>query len=1066
MLRRIVRFALRQRLLVLGATILLVALGVRAFMNLDVEAFPDVEDVHVQVISQWPGHAAEEIERSVTLPLERQLNGTPSLMNIRSTSMFGLSVITLTFSDGTQDYFARQQVQERLQGVAVPASVTPQLGSLSNSTGEIYRYIIAGSSLPLTEVKALEDWTVEPALRTVPGVADVVSFGGQVKQYQIAIDPARLRSYGVTLLQVEQAVAAANANAGGGYLEHGYEKQVVRGVGLFRSLDDIAAVAVTTRGDVPIRVGDVGVVSVGGAPREGIVAKDGASDVVEGIVLLRKGENALAVLEPLRQKVAEINATMLPPGERIVPFYDRATLVRRTLRTVEENLATGALLVIVILVMFLGSWRSAIIVGLVIPLSLLFAFVLMDLEHVSANLISLGAIDFGIIVDAAVVMVEAFLVRLALSPPPTAEALRHTAELETSSDVCAAAPAPHGGGARAGELRHDFALRASVEKRHVLANVAEAMGRPILFAKAIVIIAFLPIFTFQRVEKRIFSPMAFTLSFALLGSLLLTLTLVPVLSSFWLTPEQGANEPAAARALQRWFARLLDRALAKPRWTMGAAGVLLLASLLTATRLGTEFLPSLDEGNIWLTVTLPVGISLEQAKQIEERVRGVVRSYPEVSQIVTHLGRPDDGTDPKSANNLEVYADLKPRGEWKTAHEKDGIVELMRQRLDSVPGLDLNFSQYIKDNVEEALSGVKGELVVKIFGPDLSVLQRKAAEVQRVIAGVRGAADVGEERQFGQPQLRVDLDRASLGRQGAAVSDVVEALETGVGGKAVTQFHEGDRAFDVVIRAIPIARSSRNAIAQLDVATAELRTVPLAALGRVEVAEGASRIAREANERRIAVKCSVRGRDEGGFVAEAQRLVAQEVALPAGYHMTWGGQFENQRRATRRLAVIVPTSIVLIFILLFSAFGSVRYAGLVLANLPFALIGGIATLWMRHINFSVSAAVGFIALFGISVQNGVLLVSEINRLREAGRPMREAIREGTLDRFRPIVMTALMAALGLLPAALSHGVGAETTRPFASVIVGGLATATVLTLLLLPVLYGVIHEEPREELPR
>ena len=1052
MIRQVIRFALRQRLLVIGAALLVAFLGIRAFDDLDVEAFPDVEDVHVQVISQWPGHAAEEIERSVTLPIERQLNGTPGLTNIRSISMFGLSVVTLTFEDGASDYFSRQQTLERLQGVVTPAGVTPQLASLSNSKGEIYRYTVQGR-LPLTELKSLEDWTIEPAIRTVSGIADVVSFGGAVKQYQIDVDPVRLRGYGLTLPQVEQAVAAANANAGGGYLSHGYERQVVRGVGLFRSLDDIANVALATRNGVPIRVADVGTVRVGAAPREGIVAKDTADDVVEGIVLLRKGENALKVLEPLRAKIAELNASVLPAGTKIVPFYDRETLVDHTVHTVEENLATGALLVLVILVVFLGSWRSAVIVGLVIPLSLLFAFILMDIEHVSANLISLGAVDFGIIVDAAVVMVEAFLVRLALTPPPTADELRHTHEMQ--------AVPPSGT-----EQRHDFAQRASVEKRHLLATVAEGMGRPILFSKAIVIIAFLPIFTFQRVEKRIFSPMAFTLTFALVGSLILSLTLVPVLSSLWLDPQRGAREPAAARWLQRRFGPVLDWVLARKRLTIGGAVALLAMSLLIGARLGTEFLPELDEGNIWLTVTMPTGITLTDAKAVERQIRGVVISYPEVTQVVSQLGRPDDGTDSKGANNLEVYADLRPRGEWKSAPDKDSLIALMQARLARIPGVNLNFSQYIKDNVEEALSGVKGELVVKIFGPDLDVLQQKADQTERVIEGIHGAADVGVEQQFGQPQLRVELDRAALGRQGVAVADAADALETAVGGRAVTQFYEGDRTFDVRVRFTAPTRDNREAIEHLDVPAGDGRDVPLAALGRVVSAEGASEISRESNERRIAVKCSVRGRDEGSFVAEAQAAVARRVVLPPGYHMTWGGQFENQRRATRRLMVIVPASIGLIFILLFAAFGSVNYAALILANLPFALSGGILTLWLRDINLSVSAAVGFIALFGISVQNGVILVTEFNRLREEGLPLVEAVRRGTLDRLRPVVMTALMAALGLLPAALSHGIGAETTRPFASVIVGGLLTATLLTLLLLPLFYVAFHEEPHEEIPR
>ncbi|MDQ6611458.1 MAG: efflux RND transporter permease subunit, partial [Gemmatimonadota bacterium] len=679
---------------------------------------------------------------------------------------------------------------------------------------------------------------------------------------------------------------------------------------------------------------------------------------------------------------------------------------------------------------------------------------------VSANLISLGAVDFGIIVDAAVVIVEAFLVRLAIAPPATADELRRTAEHEIEAPAGAITPA-----IPLTDVR-DFALRESVEKRHRLATIAESMGRPIIFAKAIVITAFLPIFTFQRVEKRIFSPMAFTLTFALLGSLLLSLTLVPVLASFFMKVKHGNSEPAAARWLQRCFTPMLDWVLCKPRITIWTAGITLLISLLAAARLGTEFLPALDEGNIWLTVTMPVGIALDQGKQIERQIRGIFRHYTQVTHVVTHLGRPDDGTDAKGANNLEVYADLAPRNEWGKVRDKDELIQQMRVELDAIPGLDLNFSQYIKDNVEEALSGVKGELVVKVFGPDLAVLQQKANEVQQILAKVRGVADLGVDQQFGQPQVRIEFDRGALARNGIAMSEAADALETAVGGRAVTQLLEDDRVFDVRVRYVASARDNSRALAQLPVYAADGHVVPLGSLGKIGTAEGASRISREANERRIAVKCSVRGRDEGSFVTEAQKIVAREVALPPGYHIVWGGQFENQRRATQRLAVIVPTSIALIFLLLFSAFGSVRYAMLVLANLPFALIGGVFMLWLRHINLSVSAAVGFIALFGISVQNGVLLVEEFNRRRAQGHSPRDAVRQGTIDRLRPISMTALMAALGLLPAALSTGIGAETTRPFASVIVGGLVSSTVLTLLLLPLFYLIFHERPHVDIPR
>ena len=1024
MLRRVIRFALRQRLLVIGGALLLVAIGVRAFLQLPVEAFPDVEDIHVQVISQWTGHAAQEIERSVTLPIERQLNGLPNLSNLRSISMFGLSVVTLTFEDGTSDYFAREQVLEQLQTVSLPAGVTPSLAALSNSLGEIYRYSLEGPA-PLMSKREIQDWVLEPAFRTVPGVADVVSFGGVIKQYQIHLNPARLRAYGVTLPQVEQAVAAANANTGGGYIEHGFEKQVVRGEGLFHGVDDIGDVAVASHGGVPVRVRELGDVTIGAAPREGVVARDSADDVVEAIILMRKGLNALQVLKGVRAKVAELRAVVLPRDILMVTIYDRANLVSETVKTVRENLLLGAMLVLLVLLLFLGDWRSAAIVGVIIPLSLLGAFVLMQIANVSANLISLGGVDFGIIVDSAVVLVEAFMVQLALKRPQN-----------------------------------------GLAKRELLASTAEGMGRPILFAKAILITAFLPIFTFQRVEKRIFSPMAFTLTFALLGSVVLSLTLIPVLASFFMRTDRGPGETPATRLLERSFARAFDWAAGRQRTLIAGACALLAGALVLAFTIGTEFLPELDEGNIWLRVTMPVGISLSEAKSIEREVRRRVQEFPQVRQIVTQLGRPDDGTDSKGANNLEAYVDLEPRARWGRIRDKDALVSAMAERLDGIPGIDLNFSQYIRDNVEEALSGVTGELVVKIFGSDLGVLEQTANRVQAVMSKVRGVADLAVEGQFGQPQMRFVIDRTAIARYGLSISDVNDAIETAVGGKAVTQLYEGNRSFDVIVRLAAPFRDNRQALTALPVATPDGNSVPLGSVAALASDEGASRIARETNERRIAVKCSVRGRDQGSFVSEAQRLVAREVPLPAGYRITWGGQFENQRRAAARLALIVPASILLIFILLFSAFGSTKYAALVLANLPFALIGGIVTLWVRHINLSVSAAVGFIALFGISVQNGVLLVSEINRLRATGMAVDPAVRAATLDRLRPIVMTALMAGLGLMPAALSTRIGAETTRPFASVIVGGLATATVLTLILLPALYKLFHEEPHPDLER
>jgi heavy metal efflux system protein len=1057
-LRRIIRFALRQRLLIIGASLLLAVVGVNAFLSLDVEAFPDVEDVHVEIITLWPGHAAEEMERLISLPLERALNGMPDLTDTRSISMFGLSDLIMTFADGTDEYFVRQQTLEKLQGINLPNGVNAQMQPLTNSLSEIYRYTLQGT-LPRTEMKAIDEWVVDPAYRSVPGVADIVSFGGQEKQYQVDVDPARMQAYGVTLPMVEQAVANANANAGGGYLMHGYERQIVRGVGVFTSVNDIANVTVTTRNGTPVRVSDIGFAHIGGAPREGIVAKDEADDVVEGIVLLRKGENALNVVKRIEAKTKEIQDFRLPKGARLIPFYRRSDLINHTVGTVRENLASGAFLVILILLVFVGDMRSALVVATVIPGSLLIAFTLMSWRHVDANLISLGAVDFGLIVDAAVVMVEAYLVRMALAPPPSAEELRRrhdTAPLEFREGI----ETTHA---------HDWEHRASVEKRSLIAEITETMGHPMLFSVCCVVTAFLPIFTFQRVERRIFSPMAYTLTFTLLGSLLLSLTLIPVLASFLINPKPGAasHETRASQWLHKIFAPTLEWALGHGKWVVGIAVVSLGIALAVGSTLGTEFIPELDEGNIWLTVTMPVGINIEQGKVYERQVRAILHTYSEVTEIVTQLGRPDDGTDPKGPNNIEILANLKPHGTWRAFNEnKDLLIDDMAKKLsDALPGIQLNFSQYIKDNVEEALSGVKGELVVKIFGSDLNVLQEYADATARVMATVRGVADLGVENQFGQPQMRFVIDRNALSRYGLNVSDVEDAITTAIGGNAVTQFQEGERLFDVSIRYVSDARSSADRLAGLSVNTPDGRVVPLGELAQQVSTEGASRISRELNERRIAIKCSVRGRDQGSWVAEAQRKVAEQVHLPPGYRMTWGGQFENQRRATKRLELIVPTSLVLIFILLFSAFGSVKYAGLIMINLPFALIGGILMLFFRHLNLSVSAAVGFVALFGIAVQNGIILISEFIRLKREGLPVDRVVRQGTTNRLRPVVMTASMAALGLLPAAFSHGVGAETTRPFASVIVGGLATSTLLTLLLLPVLYRLSYAEPKDEIP-
>ncbi|MEO1766884.1 efflux RND transporter permease subunit [Thiobacter aerophilum] len=1018
MLARLIGFALQQRLFILFATAALVALGLRALSNLPIEAFPDVEDVHVQVVTQVPGQGPEEVERSVTQPIEMEMSGVPHLTQLRSVSMTGLSIVTLTFSEHTDDYFARAQVLEKLQQVALPPNVQPTLAPLTTAVGEIYRYALdAPPGMPLMELRAIQDWVIRPALRQVPGVADVVSFGGAIKEYQVRLNPHALHKFNLGIDQVSRALANNAENTGGGLLQRGDEALVIRGIGIFESVDDIGRVAVATVNGTPILVRDVATVEVGERTRSGIVAFNARDDVVEGIVNMTKGQDPAKVVAALKKKVAEVNRS-LPAGVRILPFYDRTDLIRHTVHTVSENLVLGASLVLVVLIVFLRDWRAATIVALVIPLALLFAFILMDAWGVSANLISLGAVDFGIIIDSAVVLVEALMVRLA---------------------------AAHLIPERQNE-RYGWRL-------HTLKQTAVGLGHPILFSKAIIILAFLPIFTFQRVEGKIFSPMAFTLSFALLGAILLTLTLVPALLTFALKGEGLVEKHSPwIHRMQEAYRRLLASA-AEHRVLIGSASVALLAlSIGLAPRLGSEFLPKLDEGNIWLTITLPPSTALQRTKEVERQVRAILKSYPEINNVVSQVGRPDDGTDPKGPNNIEILADLKPKDEWHFP-DKEALITDMTAKIHAIPGVPTNFSQVIQDNVEEALSGVKGEIAVKIFGPDLGVLENKGDQVATILSGIPGAADVAAIKIGGQTEVDVHLDRERLARYGIDIATANGVLQTAMGGAVVNTFYEGDRRFNVTLRLDKPYRDAVDDIANLPLALPNnTGTVSLGSVATIEVRQGASRVSREAGSRNVSVKANLLGRDQGSFVAEAMAAVAQRVHLPPGYRMTWGGQFENQQRAMKRLAFIVPVSLGLIFVLLFAAFRMVHLAVLVLLMVPFTLIGGLAGLGLAGLHLSVSAAVGFIAVAGISVQNGVIMVEQVLELTRNGMPFRVAVVEGAVGRLRPILMTAIMAGLGLLPAALSHGIGSETQRPFAVVIVGGIVTATTFTLLLLPLM--------------
>lgn len=1038
MLGNLIQFVLTQRVFVLVMTAALCAFGYRAVTNLPIEAFPDVQDVQVQIVTQYPGQAPEEVERNVTLPIEREMSGVPRQTQLRSVTISGLSVVTLTFSDGTDDYFARQQVLEKLQNVLLPAGLQPQLAPLTTAVGEVFRYVLEiPPHMSSSEARAIQDWLIRPGLRIVPGVADVVSFGGTIKEYQVKIDPYALKRYGMSIEQVSAALAANSANVGGGFMRRGDEALVIRGMGIFSKWEDIGRVAIKATDGKTVLVSDVAEVVIGARNRSGVVSYNERDTVVEGIVQMTRGGNATKVVTALKEQMALLNAK-LPPGVRIHPIYDRTELIGHTVTTVVDNLLVGAALVIALLIIFLRNWRAALIVATVIPLSLLFAFIFLDARGIPANLISLGAVDFGIIIDGAVVLVEALMVRLTLNP------------LDSLN------PALNG-------------EDAVVHRLSQLRRTVVEMGHPILFAKAIIIVAFIPIFTFQRVEGKIFAPVALTLSFAMLGAVILTMTLVPTMLALTLRRHTMEEKHIAwMDGLQQRYRAFLGWA-GRHRLAVGAAsGGVLAVSLLLSPLLGSEFVPKLDEGNIWLTISLPPAISLDASSSIERQVRAILRGYPEVRSVISHVGRPDDGTDPKGPNNIEILADLKPVSSWRF-DGKEAMVADMGKMIRAIPGVPTNFSQVIQDNVEEALSGVKGEIAVKIYGPDLDILTEKGEQVAHVLRGVRGASDVQAIRIGGQSEIDIAIDRDRIARLGIHVAAVNTAIQTALAGVAVNTFYEGDKRFDVTVRLKESYRNAVDDINLLQVALPDGRgTVNLGDLAHVAVRQGAARISREAGGRIALVKSNLLGRDQGSFVAEAQKKVREQVHLPPGYTMAWGGQFENQQRAVKRLTVIVPITILLIFSLLFWAFRSVKKALLIMLIVPFAMIGGIAALALARLHFSVSAAVGFIAVAGISVQNGVIMVEQIVDLLRRGSAETSstvAAVEGAVSRLRPILMTALMAGLGLLPAALSHGVGSETQRPFALVIVGGIVSATLFTLLLLPLAYPYFHDRTADNLP-
>ncbi len=1019
MVGKVIDFVLRERFLVVALAVLLIIGGLYAFKHLNIEAYPDPSPPTIEVIAQNAGWSAEEMERQITLPIETQLNGMPGIDHIRSISLFGLTDIKCYFAFETDYNLDRQEVLNRLQMVALPPGVQPQL-SPSSAVGEIYRYQLVGAtSQSLMDLRVTEDWVLERQFKQIPGVIDVVSFGGPTKEFHIDLDPNKLIAYGLSVPQVMAAIANSNSNVGANYLEIGEQSYNVRGIGLFKDENDIGNVAVASRSGTPLYLKQLGEVSVGTKVPLGKVGKDEQSDIVEGVILMRRGEHSLPTLERVRQKVEQLNNGILPKGMKVIPYYDRVDLINVTTRTVTHTLIEGMILVALILIAFLGDLRASLVVALSIPLSLLFTFVFMVLRGDSANLISMGAIDFGIIVDASVIMVE--------------NIYRHISDPRLFS----------------------------LNPQRTTVQAAQEVGAPIFFASAIIVAAFLPLFTMKGVEGKVFGPMAVTYGFALTGALLLALTFSPVMASLLLKPKSGEHETFVVRWLNRAYRPLLRAALGRPLLTVLLAIIAMAITVGLLPFLGGEFMPKLEEGNLWVRATMPNTISFTYANQLTDQMRTIFRKYPEVTTVVSQLGRPDDGTDPTSYFNAEFLVNLKPREAWPQGITKPELVRLMDADLHRISGVDYNFSQNIQDNVEEAMSGVKGENSIKLFGSDLQKLETTANEIQRTMKDVPGVADLAVFGELGQPNLLIQVDRERAARYGVLPSDVNGVVQAAIGGQAVTQVLDGERRFDVVVRFLPQFRGSVNAISGIPVNTPSGAPVPLRDVADITKQTGASYIYREDNARYIPIKFSVRDRDLQSTIAEADAKIKQKVKLPAGYHFEWAGEFQELQEAAKRLEIVVPISILLILCLLYANFRSLRDSFLVFSAAPPALIGGILALLLTHTTFSISAAVGFISLFGVSMLNGVVLISYINELREKGATLPEAVRRGSELRLRPVLMASLAAAIGLLPASIATGIGSETQKPLARVVVGGMITAPVLLLLVLPALYLLVHRRTR-----
>jgi cobalt-zinc-cadmium resistance protein CzcA len=1020
MIRAFVTIAIERRWLVLALFLLLGAFGYFSWKELSVEAYPDIADTSAQVITMYAGHAAEEVEEQVTVPIERELNGTPGLEIMRSRSTFGLSIITLVFRDGVDDYFARQRIRERLDNVELPPGAQTGLDPLTSPIGEIYRYTLEGDGRSQRELKELQQWVVIPTLRQVAGVAEVTNFGGETTQFQLELEPARLAQYGLSLRDVIDAIERNNANAGGSIMVRGDQGFVVRGIGLIRTLDDLGNIVVAQHRGAPVFVRNLGSLQLGALARNGILGRDRNPDGVSGIVLLLRGENPSRVLDALHQRVDALNQRLLPRGVRVVPYLDRTQLVNTTLSTVSRTMLEGIGLVILVLILFLGSPRSALIVATTIPLSLLLAFILMRLTNIPANLLSLGAIDFGIIVDGAIVLMEAVLRRREAQPE-----------------------------------------QPLTEKDAV--EAAGSVARPIFFAKIIVITAYLPLFAFQRVEKKLFSPMAYTIGYALVAALLLGLALVPGLALVaHRKPAKGWHNPLLS-ALEGLYKRAIARVIQRPAIALVPSTAAVVLAIVLAVTVGKGFLPELDEGSIWLQVQLPPGLSLTKATEMANEVRAAVLEAQQVSYIVTQLGRNDDGTDPWTPSHIESSVGLRPYSTWPSGMTKQDLIARLSARLARIPGITVGFSQPMIDGVNDKLSGAHSDLVIKVFADDLRAARAHAERMVTTLRRTPGAADVAVDQEPPLPQLQVLVDRPAAARYGINVADVAELIEVAIGGRAVGQVFRGERRYDIAVRFNSAVRNSPDAIGRLTLTGANGARIPLSQVARLELRSGESTITRETNRRHITVKLNLRGRDLSAFLADARARLNRECPAPQGYELVWGGQFENQRRAAQRLGFIVPVVLALIFVLLYGAFGKVRQAAMILAMVPLAMLGGMVALHLRAMTLNVSSAVGFITLFGVAVQNGVILVSGLQERREHGVALDQAVREGSVERFRAVLLTATVAALGMLPAALAHGIGSDVQRPLATVVVGGLVSATLLTLFALPALYVVL--ERRAEAP-